>query len=123
VAQRPPCERSTDFRGRQSQPLSSRRELDTAIDEQARRVHADPDIVAPNWQLFIVMPHEVEFWQAPKTGCITGSYIGGKSLAGCASGSGREPKTRAGAIRRKISKNLNLTPCNPPRHVSYPGFT
>ncbi|EJJ29234.1 pyridoxine/pyridoxamine 5'-phosphate oxidase [Rhizobium sp. CF142] len=68
-------ERSADFRarslsaraaalaGRQSQPLSSRSELDAAIDAQAKRVHADPDIVAPNWQLFITMPHEVEFWQ------------------------------------------------------------
>ncbi len=68
-------ERAADFRtrsasaraaalaGRQSEPLSSRRELHAAIEEQMRRIEAEPDLVAQHWQLFIAMPHEVEFWQ------------------------------------------------------------
>lgn len=55
--------RAAALAGRQSEPLSSRSELHAAIDEQVRRIHAEPDLVAPNWQLFIAMPHEVEFWQ------------------------------------------------------------
>ncbi|QFY63138.1 pyridoxamine 5'-phosphate oxidase (plasmid) [Rhizobium grahamii] len=71
----PEAERNSDFRrrstaaravalvGRQSEVLSSRRELDLAVEAQARRIAETPDIVAPNWSVFMVMSHEVEFWQ------------------------------------------------------------
>ncbi|MFD1729025.1 pyridoxine 5'-phosphate oxidase C-terminal domain-containing protein [Rhizobium viscosum] len=30
---------------------------------RVRHIAVEPELVAPHWQLFIVMPHEVEFWQ------------------------------------------------------------
>ncbi len=60
---RSPAARAAALAGRQSQPLYARPDLHAAIATQARRLEAEPDLVAPNWQLFIVMPHEVEFWQ------------------------------------------------------------
>ncbi|TNM63385.1 pyridoxine/pyridoxamine 5'-phosphate oxidase [Aliirhizobium smilacinae] len=52
------------FVGRQSQVLTSRSELDTAIANGARQVSEKPDSIASNWSLFIASPREVEFWQA-----------------------------------------------------------
>ncbi|TXI04087.1 MAG: pyridoxamine 5'-phosphate oxidase [Rhizobium sp.] len=49
--------------GRQSQVLRSPRELDDALALQHRRLQDEPDLVFASWALFIVMPHEVEFWQ------------------------------------------------------------
>ncbi|MFC5760320.1 pyridoxine 5'-phosphate oxidase C-terminal domain-containing protein [Rhizobium sp. GCM10022189] len=60
---RSPAARAAALAGPQSQPLCARPDLHAAIATQARRLEAEPDLVAPNWQLFIVMPHEVEFWQ------------------------------------------------------------
>ncbi|MDE1995804.1 MAG: pyridoxal 5'-phosphate synthase [Rhizobiaceae bacterium] len=68
-------ERDADFRARsagaravallsrQSDPLLSESELDDGLRRQRQRLAADPDLVAPNWAVFVVMPHEVEFWQ------------------------------------------------------------
>lgn len=68
-------ERDADFRarapgakamalvGRQSAVMRSRQELDDALAREYRRLQGKPELVAPSWALFIVMPHEVEFWQ------------------------------------------------------------
>lgn len=68
-------ERDADFRARgpgakaaaliarQSEVLGSPQELEDAFARQCRRLQEEPDLVAPSWALFIVMPHEVEFWQ------------------------------------------------------------
>ncbi|MFB2567477.1 pyridoxal 5'-phosphate synthase [Rhizobium sp. IMFF44] len=68
-------ERYADFRARvpgakavalterQSEVLGSSQELDDPLALQHRRLRDEPDLVAANWALFIVMPHEVEFWQ------------------------------------------------------------
>lgn len=68
-------ERDADFRARapgakavalvarQSEVLGSPRDLEDALALQHRRLQAEPDLVAPSWALFIIMPHEVEFWQ------------------------------------------------------------
>ncbi|NLR97673.1 pyridoxamine 5'-phosphate oxidase [Rhizobium sp. P38BS-XIX] len=68
-------ERDADFRaratgakavaliGRQSDVMGSRHDLEDALRQQHRRLHEEPDLVASGWALFIVMPHEVEFWQ------------------------------------------------------------
>lgn len=49
--------------GRQSQPLTSRQELDDALATQMDRLHQQPDMTAENWSLFIVSGREIEFWQ------------------------------------------------------------
>ena len=68
-------ERDADFRARapgakavalverQSEVLGSRQELENALARQHCRLQGEPDLVAPSWALFIVMPHDVEFWQ------------------------------------------------------------
>lgn len=68
-------ERDADFRARapgakavalvarQSEVLGSRQELENALAQQHCRLLGEPDLVAPSWALFIVMPHDVEFWQ------------------------------------------------------------
>ena len=48
---------------RQSRVLSSRQELDEAIEAQVDYLKTHPDAMSPSWSLFIVMPHAVEFWQ------------------------------------------------------------
>ncbi|MBN8953947.1 MULTISPECIES: pyridoxal 5'-phosphate synthase [unclassified Rhizobium] len=49
--------------GRQSEVLGSSQELEDELALQHRRLQEEPDLVATGWALFIVMPHEVEFWQ------------------------------------------------------------
>lgn len=61
--------------------------------------------------------------RAPKTGCITGSYTGGKSPAGCAKASGPEPDRRLGARMQEYRRISASASCNPARHTSYRGFT
>ncbi|MBB6485830.1 pyridoxal 5'-phosphate synthase [Rhizobium lusitanum] len=68
-------ERDADFRARsrgakavallarQSEVLGSTQELEDALNRQHHRLQEEPDLVAPSWAVFIVMPHEVEFWQ------------------------------------------------------------
>ena len=48
---------------RQSEVLGSRQELENDLAQQHCRLLEEPDLVAPSWALFIVMPHDVEFWQ------------------------------------------------------------
>jgi len=68
-------ERDADFRARvegaramalaarQSKVLSSDEDLEEALRSQRQRIAEDPQIVAPNWGLFVVVAREVEFFQ------------------------------------------------------------
>lgn len=72
----PPRDRAHDFRnrplegrvagmhGRQSEPLEELPEVHRAAEEDRARLEADPDLVPDNWGLYLVRPHQVEFWQA-----------------------------------------------------------
>jgi pyridoxamine 5'-phosphate oxidase len=61
---RPLGSRVAALLARQSDVLSSDAELDGGLRRQRRRVEEDPALIAPNWAVFVAMPHEVEFWQA-----------------------------------------------------------
>ncbi|MEU8225344.1 pyridoxal 5'-phosphate synthase [Kribbella sp. NPDC048915] len=61
---RPPGSRAEALVGRQSAVLADRAEIDVAVQEQADRIAADPELVAPHWTLYTVRADEVEFWQA-----------------------------------------------------------
>jgi pyridoxamine 5'-phosphate oxidase len=60
---RAPGAKAVALTGRQSEVLGSLRELEDELVVQHRRLHDEPDLVASGWALFIVMPHEIEFWQ------------------------------------------------------------
>jgi pyridoxamine 5'-phosphate oxidase len=60
---KPAGSRAIALLDRQSDVLSSEAELDAELDVQRERLGDDPDLVAPHWAVFVVMPHEVEFWQ------------------------------------------------------------
>ncbi|WP_448955923.1 pyridoxine/pyridoxamine 5'-phosphate oxidase [Labrys neptuniae] len=60
---RPPGARAIALTARQSEPLASAQDLEEALELQRQRLRERPDLVAPHWGLFIVTPHEVEFWQ------------------------------------------------------------
>lgn len=62
--ERPPASRAEAFVGRQSEVLDDPAELAAATEEAARRVQADPTLVAPGWTRYLVVPDSVEFWQA-----------------------------------------------------------
>lgn len=49
--------------GRQSTPLAGSAERDSAVREAAARIDADPDLVSPDWTLYVLRPRRVEFWQ------------------------------------------------------------
>ena len=61
--ERAPGARAVALTGRQSEVLGSPQDLEDALALQNRRLREEPDLVAAGWALFIVMPHEVEFWQ------------------------------------------------------------
>jgi pyridoxamine 5'-phosphate oxidase len=69
------AERDADFRaratgsravallGRQSEVLASDAELYESLERERTRLAEKPDLVAPHWAVFLIMPHEIEFWQ------------------------------------------------------------
>ena len=71
-----PPERAADFRnrslegrvaglhGKQSRPLDALSEIHREAEESRARLEADPSLVPENWGLYLVQPHQVEFWQA-----------------------------------------------------------
>ncbi|TCC18149.1 pyridoxal 5'-phosphate synthase [Kribbella speibonae] len=61
---RPPAARAEALVGRQSAVLADRADIDPAAQEQADRIAADPELIAPNWTLYTLRADEVEFWQA-----------------------------------------------------------
>jgi pyridoxamine 5'-phosphate oxidase len=50
--------------GRQSQPLASSDEVDSALAAATEQLSDEPSAVAPGWTLYTVQADEVEFWQA-----------------------------------------------------------
>ncbi|MGO4338671.1 pyridoxal 5'-phosphate synthase [Labrys sp. KB_33_2] len=60
---RPAGARAIAFAARQSEPLTSAKDLEDALALQQDRMWERPDLVAQHWSLFIVAPQEVEFWQ------------------------------------------------------------
>jgi pyridoxamine 5'-phosphate oxidase len=60
---RPAASRAAALVARQSQVLASTQDRDDGLRQQRRRLAQTPDLIAPDWAVFIVMPHQVEFWQ------------------------------------------------------------
>lgn len=60
---RPRGSRASGLLARQSDVLLDERELDIGLMAELARIDADPDLVAANWAVYAVVPHEVEFWQ------------------------------------------------------------
>lgn len=60
---RAPGAKAVALTERQSEVLGSPQEFEDALKVQHRRLQDERDLVSANWALFIVMPHEVEFWQ------------------------------------------------------------
>ncbi|WP_017606527.1 pyridoxine/pyridoxamine 5'-phosphate oxidase [Nocardiopsis alkaliphila] len=55
--------RVAGLHGRQSEPLSESSQIHRMAQESRARLEADPDLVPDDWGLYVVRPHEVEFWQ------------------------------------------------------------
>ncbi|HEX8510049.1 MAG TPA: pyridoxal 5'-phosphate synthase [Propionibacteriaceae bacterium] len=53
--------------GRQSQGRADGEDGSVQLAEARLRLEADPDLVASSWRLYVLQPHEVEFWQAAAT--------------------------------------------------------
>ncbi|MEE4545371.1 pyridoxal 5'-phosphate synthase [Streptomyces sp. V4-01] len=49
--------------GRQSTPLGGFAEREAAVRATAARIEDDPGLVSPDWTLYVLRPHRVEFWQ------------------------------------------------------------
>jgi pyridoxamine 5'-phosphate oxidase len=62
--ERSPASRVEAFIGRQSQVLDDLADLESAAREAERRLHENPDLVAPGWTRWLISPTSVEFWQA-----------------------------------------------------------
>jgi pyridoxamine 5'-phosphate oxidase len=58
--------RAVALASRESQPLDSRAACAQAVADAGRQLAADPDLAAPSWQVYAVVAHTVEFWQADK---------------------------------------------------------
>jgi pyridoxamine 5'-phosphate oxidase len=67
-AARPEASRAATLIGRQSEPLSSRAELDDAHAVWLDKVRTDPGLVDPDWAVYAVDAERVEFWQAVHAG-------------------------------------------------------
>jgi pyridoxamine 5'-phosphate oxidase len=61
---RHPDARAVALVGRQSSAMTEDDRHAELINEQRRRIEADPGLVASNWTVWHVMPTQVEFWQA-----------------------------------------------------------
>lgn len=58
--------RAVAFASKESQPLVDQAACVEAVAEAERRIVSDPAIVAPHWQVYALVAHTVEFWQADK---------------------------------------------------------
>lgn len=61
--ERSPASRGAALATRPGEPLASHAELVTAITDATARADADRELVLPEWQVWVVVPEEVEFWQ------------------------------------------------------------
>lgn len=55
--------RVAGLHGRQSEPLGELSQIHRVAQESRARLEADPDLAPDDWGLYLVRPHEVEFWQ------------------------------------------------------------
>ena len=58
--------RAVALASQQSRPLISRAVCAEAVADAEQRLSADPGVVSPSWQVYVVAAHTVEFWQADK---------------------------------------------------------
>jgi pyridoxamine 5'-phosphate oxidase len=58
--------RAVALASNESQPLADQAACVEAVAQAERRIVADPRIVAPDWQVYALVAHTVEFWQADK---------------------------------------------------------
>lgn len=58
--------RAVALASKESQPLVSRATCAQAVANAERQLAADPDLVAPSWQVYALVAYTVEFWQAHK---------------------------------------------------------
>ncbi|MFC3300575.1 pyridoxamine 5'-phosphate oxidase [Arthrobacter agilis] len=61
---RHPVARALVLAGSQSSVLQGRAELDSAVEDQVRRIEAADGPASTTWTVFTVAPDAVEFWQA-----------------------------------------------------------
>lgn len=52
--------------GMQSHPLDDLKSVLAATEGSLARLEREPDLVAPEWTLYTLAPHSVEFWQGDK---------------------------------------------------------
>jgi pyridoxamine 5'-phosphate oxidase len=58
--------RAVALASHESQPLSDRGSCEHAVAAAVRQLTARPDLLSPDWQVYVVTPETVEFWQADK---------------------------------------------------------
>ncbi|WP_221349185.1 pyridoxine/pyridoxamine 5'-phosphate oxidase [Streptomyces beigongshangae] len=63
---RPLGSRAEALAGMQSRPLDDPRSVSAATEEALARLGREPDLVVPEWTLYTLDPHGVEFWQGDK---------------------------------------------------------
>ncbi|MGW6129652.1 pyridoxine/pyridoxamine 5'-phosphate oxidase [Cellulomonas sp. NPDC055163] len=61
--ERSPASRGAALATRPGEPLASHAELVAAIADATARADADRELVLPEWQEWVVVPEEIEFWQ------------------------------------------------------------
>ena len=54
---------------REARSIERLEDLEEALRTQRQRIAEDPQIVAPNWGLFVVVAREVEFFQGDTERC------------------------------------------------------
>lgn len=55
--------RVAGLHGRQSEPLGELPEIHRVAEQSRARLTTEPELVPDDWGLYLVRPHEVEFWQ------------------------------------------------------------
>lgn len=61
--ERSPASRGAALGTRPGEPLASHADLVDAIEQATARADADRGLVLPEWQVWVVVPEEIEFWQ------------------------------------------------------------
>ncbi|MFS2221727.1 pyridoxal 5'-phosphate synthase [Pantoea sp. B65] len=60
---RPAASRAVALLGRQSEILANEQDLADGLAQQQQRLVDHPDLVAPQWAVYAVKAHSIEFWQ------------------------------------------------------------
>lgn len=61
---RHPVARALVLAGTQSAAVRSRKEIDSAVEQQVRRIEATDELASTTWTVYTIAPDAVEFWQA-----------------------------------------------------------